>query len=378
MGWIQALLARPAIAHWVRAIDRYLVRMGFALAGGLTFYLVLAIVPVLMVAFGLLGLVVTTWFPWLVDDTRAAIADVLAAQPALGAQVTGAVQDAFDTWQTVLIVGVPASLVFGTWWVTRTRMAVRVMVRSDFALPRGRRARLRRIGRNMAILVLVETLLIAAVLLTVAATTARDLVLGWLALDDTALVARLIPWVPLAGTLVIGFVLFTLIFLVFPSSPLPRRDVVSAGVLGSVGLTVLQVIAGALISTFGNNPAAYVFGSVIVLMLYFNVVFIILLVVSAWVGTIDRPDATSRSVAFAAEVVGSAPQRWASRAIAARLAVRRQAAAPTVSAAEATLARRAAAGGGALISALAWLAASALAAGAFRILARVPGQTSRR
>ena len=36
MGWIQDLLARPAVAHWLRAIDRFLVRMGFALAAGLT------------------------------------------------------------------------------------------------------------------------------------------------------------------------------------------------------------------------------------------------------------------------------------------------------------------------------------------------------
>lgn len=327
MGWVQRLLARPVVAHWVRAIDRYLLRMGFALAAGLTFYLALAIVPVLMVTFGTFGFVVTTWFPFLVDDARAAIAATFAAQPALGDTVTGVIEDAFDTWQTVILVGLPASLVFGTWWITRTRMAVRVMLRRDYALPRGAGLRLRRLAHNLGLLFAVEALLVALVVLTAVATGARDLVRGWLQLGATPAADWLLSLVPLAGTLLIAFLLFVLIFLGFPSPRLPWRDVLSAGALGGVALTALQFLTGWLLSVFGNNPAAGVFGSVIVLMLYVNVIGIILLVVAAWVGTIDRPDATSRSVELAEELLRSAPQAWAMQAIAARIGARSPAAA---------------------------------------------------
>ena len=69
MGWFSRLLRRPAVAHWLRALDRFLRRLGFTLAAGLTFYAVLAGIPVIMVTFGVLGYVVTTWFPYLVGPT---------------------------------------------------------------------------------------------------------------------------------------------------------------------------------------------------------------------------------------------------------------------------------------------------------------------
>lgn len=370
MGWIQDLLARPAVAHWLRAIDRFLVRMGFALAAGLTFYMALAIVPVLMVTFGGLGFVVSTWFPELIDETRTAIAELFATQPAFGQQVIDVVQDAFDSWRTVFLIGLPASLVFGTWWVTRTRMAVRVMVRRDYQLPRGRRARLKRIGRNLAILILVETLLVLAVLLTLVATAAQGLVRDLLNLADTPATAWLLSAAPLAGTLLLGFCLFCLIFLVFPTPRMATRDIVSAGALGGIALTVLQVAAGTLIAAFGRNLAANLFGSVIVLMLYFNILGIILLVVAAWVGTIDRPDATSRSVQFARALVRDSPERWAARALAGRLDAR----GAEVRVVDAVRARRVAAGGGALTAVAAWAIVAGATAAAVRLVERRRGR----
>lgn len=313
MGWFSRLLRRPAVAHWLRALDRFLRRLGFTLAAGLTFYAVLAGIPVIMVTFGVLGYVVTTWFPYLVGDTRTAIAEVFAAQPALAAQITSVLDGAFDSWRTVGPIGIPVALVLGTWWVGRTRTALRAMIRQDFTLPRDRRLRLRSLLRNLAILIGLQPLAWLTVALTMAATAAR----GWV--RDGFEIRERDAWVltvlPVAGALLSGFLLFALLFVVLPSHRLPGRVVAQAACLGAVGLTILQYTGGLIVGAFSSNLTAAVFGSLIIFMLVLNLFIVLLLVIAAWVGTIEEPDAGRAGIRAAERALQRAPLDYASAAI---------------------------------------------------------------
>lgn len=255
----------------------------------------------------------TTWFPYLVGDTRTAIAEVFAAQPALAAQITSVLDGAFDSWRTVGPIGIPVALVLGTWWVGRTRTALRAMIRQDFTLPRDRRLRLRSLLRNLAILIGLQPLAWLTVALTMAATAAR----GWV--RDGFEIRERDAWVltvlPVAGALLSGFLLFALLFVVLPSHRLPGRVVAQAACLGAVGLTILQYTGGLIVGAFSSNLTAAVFGSLIIFMLVLNLFIVLLLVIAAWVGTIEEADAGRAGIRAAERALQRAPLDYASAAI---------------------------------------------------------------
>ena len=79
---IEQLKQRPWIAHMIRAVERYLSRLGSQFAAATTYFSVLAIVPVMMVAFSITGFVLTVVQPGLVDDVADAVAEALGGADA--------------------------------------------------------------------------------------------------------------------------------------------------------------------------------------------------------------------------------------------------------------------------------------------------------
>ena len=66
----------------MRTVERYLSRLGSQFAAATTYFSVLAIVPILMVAFSITGFVLTVVQPGLVDDVADAVADALGGADA--------------------------------------------------------------------------------------------------------------------------------------------------------------------------------------------------------------------------------------------------------------------------------------------------------
>ena len=69
----------------------------------------------------------------------------------------------------------------------------------------------------------------------------------------------------------------------------PFRIIAWGALFGSAGLFVLQYLTGFLMGKFAGNPAAAVFGPVIVLMLFFNLFARLNLYVAAWIATSVQP-----------------------------------------------------------------------------------------
>ena len=132
MEWLEKVRANPAVAHWLRAFGRFGSRLGAQFAAAITYFSVLSMVPILMVAFAVVGLTVTVFFPDILDTIRAAITDAVASDASLGQQMTALVDQAFNSWQAVGTVGLLSAIWAGSVWVSHTRNAVRAMVREDF------------------------------------------------------------------------------------------------------------------------------------------------------------------------------------------------------------------------------------------------------
>ena len=70
---MKRVMAWPWVAHLLRAIDRFSSRLGNQFAAAITYFSVLAIVPVLMIAFSILGLTIEVLRPDLAETLLEAI-----------------------------------------------------------------------------------------------------------------------------------------------------------------------------------------------------------------------------------------------------------------------------------------------------------------
>ncbi|MFV0450782.1 MAG: YhjD/YihY/BrkB family envelope integrity protein [Propioniciclava sp.] len=316
MHWVTTAMRQPVIAHWIRAAERFNGRLGRQFAAAITYFSVLSMVPILMVAFAGVGLTVTVINPALLEGLKDSIASVLPTDSDLGRQINALVDDAFRSWQTVGAVGLPSALWTGSVWVKNVRAAVRAQIRDDFD-DQEKDTIVVATVKNVATLIGFVSLLGATTAMSSVAVALRHQLAVWFP-DAAAWVGSAgYTAITLVGTFAGGFGLFCFIFWLLPAPRITGIPLVKAGIMGAVGMAALQYLAGLLVGVFRNNAAAAVFGNSIVLILFFNVLATLILIVAAWLGTIEIPQPTAIEEAAA---MPHHPTTYASKLIAARLA----------------------------------------------------------
>jgi len=286
---IKRLAQRPVIAHMIRAVERYLSRLGTQFAAATSYFSVLALVPILMVAFSITGFVLTIVQPGLLDDVAAAVANFLSAtDPATREKIVGVVNNALSSFWTIGVIGLVAALYTGAVWMGHLKNAVRTQWRPGFDL--------RPEKINIVIKTLVNLLLLMGLLVGMAvmfglsslSTSLANTVVGWLGLTDQPWVAPLLRVSSIVISIGTGWLIFMYLYTVLPETREPWSVVRRGALLGSIALVALQFVASFLISAFRGNAAAVIFGPVIVLMLFFNLFAQLVLFIAAWIATADH------------------------------------------------------------------------------------------
>ena len=283
---IKRLEQRPWIAHMIRAVERYLSRLGSQFAAATSYFSVLALVPILMVAFSITGFVLTIVQPGLLNDVSDAVADALpGTDAATRTKILGVVDSALRSFWTVGIIGLVVGLYTGAKWMGHLKNAVRTQWRPGFDL--------RPEKINIVIKTLVNLLLLFGLLLGMAvmfgltslSTSLANTVVDWLGLSDQPWIAPLLRITSVVVSVGAGWLIFMYLYTVLPETREPWAVVRRGALLGSIALVALQFVASYLISAFQGNAAAVIFGPVIVLMLFFNVFAQLVLFVAAWIAT---------------------------------------------------------------------------------------------
>jgi membrane protein len=295
------------VPHLVRTVERYVGRLGGEFAGGITYYSVLAVVPVLMFAFSAAGLVLTVTRPELLLPVADAVAAALGtADPAVRTQILGLVRGALSNWQGIGIVGLVTAVFAGAGWMGTLKNAVRAQWRPRFDV-QGTGGNvvlltLRTYGVNLLQLVALLLAMLVTFALASLSTTSAGTLLGLLGPDGSggwgSLLLRLVSVVLSIGT---GFVLFLFLYTVLPETREPASTVRRGALAGAVGLALLQYLATFLVGLFSGNRAIAVFGSVIALMLFLNLFAQLILIVAAWIATAHHPAAPAPAPAVVLE-----------------------------------------------------------------------------
>ncbi|GAB3623034.1 hypothetical protein GCM10027418_11160 [Mariniluteicoccus endophyticus] len=290
MDKLKALMAKPAIAHLLRANARFGNRLGNQFGAAITYFSVLAMVPILMFAFALTGMTLTVFRPDLMDQVLGTVQSQLQGAPGdTKDKVMGVITHALKSWQGIGIIGILSAGYAGAGWIANLKSAVRAQWRPDFEQEEQKSNIVVETLKNMGILVMLLLFIVITFGLASAATALTGTIVSALHLEQIPGVSFLLRFVPLIVSIGAGWLLFAYLYKTLPEEKLKVRDIWKGALAGSILLAVLQYATGILMGSFTKNPAAALFGPVIVIMLFFNLFARLILFIAAWIATAKQP-----------------------------------------------------------------------------------------
>lgn len=265
----------------VRAGSRYQQRHGDHYAAAITFFSVLALVPILMVAFALAGFVLSSDTE-LFDRLQAGVASMLPAE--LGEIVSTTIDRAVDQRRVVGVLGLLTALYSGLGWMANLRDAITAQwsqIDEPPSLPR-------KLLSDLVSLVGLGLALLVSFGLTAAGSGFTHQILDLVGIERTPLASVLLFLGTLGLALLSNWLVFLWVLARLPRRKVPLRSALRGALVAAIGFEILKRAAALYLNVISNSPAGVAFGSVIGLLVFVNLVSRFLLLVTAWTATSSR------------------------------------------------------------------------------------------
>ncbi|WP_020667071.1 inner membrane protein YhjD [Amycolatopsis nigrescens] len=272
--------------HLVRAVDRYVDHHGYHFVGSITYFSLLSLVPVLMVAFSVAGFVLAGQ-PKVLGELLEWITHAVPGP--LGQSVRGLLEHFVEQRTQVGVFGVLIGLYSGWNWMNALRDALTAMWdqnRTGLSL-------LRTVPKDLLALLGLGAALLVTFALTASSGVLGDYLLRVLELDQTGWgkVAIGVASVPLA--LFADWLVFLWVLTRLPRDPVGIRSAMRGAVAAAIGFELLKQAGSFYLRLIGDSPTGAAFGSVIGLMVFISLVSRLLVFITAWTATARDAPATA-------------------------------------------------------------------------------------
>ncbi|GAA4761779.1 YihY/virulence factor BrkB family protein [Microbacterium gilvum] len=167
--------------------------------------------------------------------------------------------------------------------------------------------------RDLLFALSVGVLFLAAALLTFLGSAFIETGLGWLGLAGGGWAEALTRLASIVVTFVLDAVIVALVFRLLSGVKASARALWAGGFLGGLGLTVLQQLSGLFAGGAGNNPLLASFGSLIALLLWFNLSAQVILIACTYVIVRTEEEGDRIGERFGAETFAQRRVRSAER-----------------------------------------------------------------
>ncbi|MFB9727831.1 YhjD/YihY/BrkB family envelope integrity protein [Haloechinothrix salitolerans] len=267
----------PALDHVVRANDRFNERYGNHYAAAITYFSVLSVIPILMVAFAIVGVVLRGNQVVINQITRGIDRSV---PPGLNDIVNDIVETATTSAGGLGIIGLAIALYAGIGWMSNLRDALTAQWGQD----KKQIPIVKKTLNDLAALLGLGLALLVSFTLAAAGSGLGERLLELAGLEGQ-------PWTALlrATSILLSLAANMLVFL-WVIARLPRekatlRSAVKGAAIASVGFVLLQQLATFYLGGVSEKPSFAVFGPVLGLLVFANLVSRFLLFVTAWTAT---------------------------------------------------------------------------------------------
>ncbi len=284
-------LRYPWLDRLVRAGQSYTVHHGDHYAAAITFFSVLSLVPLLMIAFAAAGFVLAGNQELL----RELQDQILEAAPAgLGETLNQVVDGAIASRNGVGIVGLLGALYSGLGWMGNLREALTAQWRSTQGRSnQGRSAQgeqppepaegfLRTKVFDLLALLGLGLALVVSFTLTGAGTAFGPVVLAAVGLGEVFGAQFVLLVLAMAASVGGMWLVFLWVIARLPREPVPLRRATRAALFGALGFEVLKQAFAIYLDSVTASPTGQLFGPVIGLMVFAYFVSRFLLFLTAW------------------------------------------------------------------------------------------------
>lgn len=264
--------------HLARAGTRYQDSYGDHYAAAITFYSILALIPLIMVAFSAAASVLFSrpdLLTELIDKIR------LAFPGEMGTKVIEAVRGAINRRTIVGLIGLVVALYSGLGWMTNIRDALT----AQWGQGKGELPLIRTYLVDLANLVGLFLALLVSLAITVLASGFADHLLAFVGLRDTGSAAVLLRIASTVVSIGASWLVFLWVFSRLPRKPVTLRSAARGALVAAVGFELFKQLGGIYFKTITRSPAGAAFGPIIgvLVLVYFAARF--LLFVTAWTAT---------------------------------------------------------------------------------------------
>ncbi len=278
----------PWLDHLMRAGEAYSERYGSQFAAAITYFSVLSLFPLLMIAFAVAGFILAAQ-PELLTELKNGITK--AVPGSLGGTINDIIGTALDSKGTVGVIGLVAALYSGVGWMSNLRDALT----AQWGHERKPLPLLTTTLKDLLALVSLGLALVVSFGLTAAGTGLGNLLLRLVGLEGESW-ARFLLFL---GTLLLSIVANWLVFLwVLTRLPREKVDVRSAmkgALAAAIGFEILKQLGAIYLTSVTSSPTGALFGPVIGLLVFANLVARFLLFITAWTATASPESAVSGS-----------------------------------------------------------------------------------
>jgi membrane protein len=271
----------PWLDHLVRAGARYTEKHGDHYAAAITYFSILALVPLLMIAFAAAAFVLANNQDLL---TQIQNSITQAAPQGLGDLLNKVITQAIAQRNAVGIIGLLGALYSGLGWMGNLREALSEQWDQRDDPP----AILKRYGGDLVAMIGLGIALALSFAITAIAGGAGKAIAEFLGLEGQAWVQVVLRIAGILITLAANWLVFTWVIARLPREPVTLRSAGRAAILASVGFVVLQQVMTVYIASVTNSPAGAAFGPIIGLLVFANFVSRFILFVTAWAATLKE------------------------------------------------------------------------------------------
>jgi len=265
--------------HLVRAGTRYTERHGDHYAAAITFFSVLSLVPLLMIAFAVAGYVLF-FNPELLNELLASITENVP--PGLSETIDQVIKQAIDQRGAVGFLGLLAALYSGIGWMSNLREALSeqwAQVPATPALPK-------RILFDLLTLGGLGLALVGSFAITGVVAGFAETLLGLVGLGDEAWALFALGVFGFLLGLFANWLIFLWVITRLPREHATLRSAAKAALLGAVGFELLKIIMTYYLASVTSSPSGAVFGSFLGLLVFVFFVSRFVLFVTAWAATV--------------------------------------------------------------------------------------------
>lgn len=284
--WFQAI---PAVAHFLRALERFNDRLGSQFGAAITYFSFLSLIPILMVSFAAVGFVLASNQDLLTELINKIVNSI--SDPNLANTLKSTVNTAIQQRATVGLTGLLLALYSGINWMGNLREAIRAQSRDVWERkPDDQEKFWKRYIRDFISLTGLMLALVITLSLTSVAGAAQAAIVQALGLDHIDWLRPAMTIIALSISIFANYLLFLWIFWILPRHK-PRKKALFRGtLLAAIGFEVIKFVMTITLPKLATSPSGAAFGSVLGLMAFFYFFARLTLFCAAWIATAKYKD----------------------------------------------------------------------------------------